>query len=129
MRVVIGTKSGRCKELSRERPPSPENYGLLWPVEPERQQVGLERNFNADAQGRFRQDAMARTVLRLRDGRDGTWMLTAEYPLLSALKSRCVTLELTEGGPPPRKSRSFRLAIWNRWRKMSTAAPRQSNCA
>jgi hypothetical protein len=100
MRVVIGTKPAEVQGTVSGAPSEPgQIMGLLWPVEPERQQVGLERNFNADAQGRFRQDTMApgryyACAMAVTE----PWMLLRNMALLSALKSRCVTLELTEGG-------------------------------
>ena len=100
MRVVIGTKPAELEGTVSGAPSEPGQItGLLWPIEPERLQVGLERTFNADAQGRFHQTMMA-------PGRyyacsmavTEPWTLLQNVALLGALKSRCVTLELTEGG-------------------------------
>jgi hypothetical protein len=98
MRIVIGTKPAEVQgTVSGTASETGQITGLLWPVEPERQQAGLERNFYVDGKGHFRQDMMPGRYYACAMAVTEPWVLLQNIALLGALQSRCVTLELSEG--------------------------------
>jgi hypothetical protein len=100
LKVVMSTKWAQMEGSALDVPnEGAQVWGMLWPVEDDRQQAGLERNFNLDNRGSFRLVNIApghyhACVV----GVSEPWVLLQNPALLKVMASRCPAIDVPEGG-------------------------------
>ena len=100
LKIVMSTKWAQIEGSVLDVPnEGAQPWGILWPVEGERQQAGLERNFNMDRGGAFH-------LMNIQPGHyhacavamNEPWALLQNYALLMTMASRCPPIDVPEGG-------------------------------